>query len=226
MHYETIKYGCISKSDFKLKIQTLLEKYWPSFRFDVKRINKLLDSIVDSAYIYFEMPYVDRVFRDTYYTFFASKYKQIPRNCIRVFIFKSNITEEDLVNTKNKLQDKYLGYFIIRPVEQRTLGRSFLSPQAFINKDILSMLAKEKSLLRGNMLSCNGFPHIAQDSEIMTCAESSIWMLLEYYSNRYKNYSPAMPSQITEVLQKESYKRLLPSEGLTIFQISLAVKSF
>ncbi|MDT3404268.1 hypothetical protein [Mucilaginibacter terrae] len=60
----------------------------------------------------------------------------------------------------------------------------------------------------------------------MTCAETTIWSLIEYFGNKYPEYQPVLLSQITKLLQKYSFKRLLPSEGLTAEQITFALREF
>ena len=49
---------------------------------------------------------------------------------------------------------------------------------------------------------------------------------MEYFGNRYPDYKPTMPSNIINVLNKFSKQRLLPSNGLTVDQISFALKEF
>ena len=49
---------------------------------------------------------------------------------------------------------------------------------------------------------------------------------MEYFSSKYLNYSPKLPSDIINELLQSSERRLLPSEGLTILQIAHALKSF
>lgn len=223
-----INIAIITKEHFTKKIDDYLFKIWSFKNLDVNRILTYINNIKDDVCLYLEYPYVDKVYRDNYYHYFSSKYKEYKRDCIRVSIFSVSISREDLIKSDsfNKLQENYLGYFIIRPLENHLLGRSFLSPKAVKGERILCSLSDEKNLIGCHNLTCSGFPHISQDKETMTCAESSIWMLIEYYSGRYKEYKQVLPSDITDSLAKNSYKRLLPSDGLTLLQISQTVKEF
>jgi len=230
MYSREIICACLSKKDLKDNIKTLVDKIWIKKDFNLDRVMKYVDNLQNDLYYYLEYPYVDKVYRDSYYNYFSSKYKIYNRDCIRISIFASAVKKENFINSEDYeyLQENILGYFIIRPIESCPLGRSFISPMAIKkkSKNILSALAHEKILLGCHQLNCSGFSHISQDSETMTCAESSIWMLIEYYSARYKEYKPVLPSHITDNLAKNSFRRLLPSDGLTIFQISQAIKEF
>ncbi len=228
MYSEPLICACLNKDEFRNNIGKLVENLWESNQFDLRRVVRYIEDLRDDVYFYLEYPYVDKVYRDSYYNYFASKYKNYKRNCIRISLFSTPVSRNDFVSLDShaKLQESILGYLIIRPLENHPLGRSFLSPVAVKSKNILSALADEKILLGCHQLRCSGFSHISQDSETMSCAESSIWMLIEYYSAKYKEYKPVLPSDITDNLAKNSFRRLLPSDGLTIFQISQAIKEF
>lgn len=228
MYSEPLVCACLNKDEFRQNIGLLVEKLWKSNQFDLRRVISYIDDLRDDVHFYLEYPYVDKVYRDSYYNYFASKYKNYNRNCIRISLFSTPVSQNDFSNSDShtKLQNSILGYLIIRPLENHPLGRSFLSPLAVKSKNILSALADEKILLGCHQLRCSGFSHISQDTETMSCAESSIWMLIEYYSAKYKEYKPVLPSDITESITKNSFRRLLPSDGLTIYQISQAIKEF
>ncbi|MDP1812824.1 MAG: hypothetical protein Q8K92_00080 [Leadbetterella sp.] len=60
----------------------------------------------------------------------------------------------------------------------------------------------------------------------MTCAETSIWAIMEYFGYKYPEYKPVLPSKIIEVLKKVSAERQVPSRGLNIQQMAFALKEF
>ena len=80
--------------------------------------------------------------------------------------------------------------------------------------------------MNGIKLSVSGFPFSAQDGESISCAETTVWGIMEYFGNKYADYQPINPSKIIHVLSQHSKKRLVPSAGLTVDQISLALKEF
>jgi hypothetical protein len=75
-------------------------------------------------------------------------------------------------------------------------------------------------------LSLKGFPHSSQDTETITCAETSIWACVEYFGHQYPEYNPVLPSDIIDVLSKSAFERQLPSHGLDAIQISSTLKKF
>jgi hypothetical protein len=72
----------------------------------------------------------------------------------------------------------YLGYSVIRPVKPNCIGRTLLTHAR----------RTEAVHLLGRQLEVEGFPFISQDSDATVCAESALWKLLRYYSNRYHLY--------------------------------------
>jgi hypothetical protein len=190
------------------------------------RLNNLLKKLKDDLWFVLESPYVDRHYRDTYYSYYSSKFKKIGRDCIRVHIFHEKITKDDLLDKSADFEKKkYRGFFIIRPIIQYILGRSFISPEAFKENTFVCCLAKDRVSLMGNDFTVYGFPHVSQDTETHTCAESSLWSFIEYYGSKYSQYKSLLPSQIIKGLQDDIEHRLLPSEGLTEIELAKCLQN-
>jgi hypothetical protein len=213
-----------SKNVFMLKLREIMQT--PQFcgenAIELKRIHELLQELEDNISYVFEFPYVDRHYRDTFYVYYSAKHDEFYRNCIRIHLFTDFfITKsDDLINLTDDGKEKYKGFFIVRPLPRFPLGRSMISPTAFKKKDILCCLMKSRLSLLGHRLEVYGFPHIVQDTETHTCAESSIWSFLEYLGNRYRQYLPLLPSEILRELSPNSNHRSLPSTGLSIDEVS------
>lgn len=188
----------------------------------------LIDALREDLYVVIEYPYVDRVYRDSYYNYYASKHFTYQRDCIRVSIFDGKIKYADFLNADqhNSLNDKYLGYFVLRPTINALFGRSIINPSAFEESDFKICSCKTDSLVNGVKLSVEGFPHSSQDGETIKCAETTIWGIMEYFGNKYADYKPALPAQIHKTIERFSFQRQLPSNGLTMDQISFALKEF
>jgi hypothetical protein len=178
------------------------------------QLEDLLVNLKENISFVLEYPYVDRHYRDTYYSYHSSKFKKTGRNCIRVHIFEDEFTQNDLLYNKG-LNGRYWGFFIIRPLTHYMLGRSLISPKAFKIDNFVCCLTKDRISLFGNEFTVDGFPHIAQDTETHTCAESSLWSFIEYFGSKYRHYKPLLPSQIITTLLNNSEHRILPSVGLT-----------
>jgi len=210
-----------SKETLKKELFSLLEM--PGFdsreSLVFELVDKLLAKLGDISFL-IEYFYVDRHFRDTYYSFFSSKFKGIDRECIRVHIFNKKIDMDDIFKKNANLSDAYLGFFIIRPLKLHMLGRSLISPKAYKEKEFVCCLMKDRVSLFGNELTIYGFPHVAQDEETHTCAESALWSYIEYFGSKYPQYKPLLPSQIIKTLMDYSEHRVFPSKGLTKIELA------
>ena len=191
-------------------------------------LDDYLENMRDGLFCVIEYPYVDKVYRDSYYNYYSSKHYSYQRDCIRVSLFESEIKSEHFLNPECHLDlnRKYLGYFIIRPTINALFGRSIINPKAFEENSCKICTCKINSLVYGVKLETEGFPHSSQDGETIKCAETTIWGLMEYFGNKYAEYKPTLPSKIHEAIARFSYQRQLPSIGLAMDQISFALKEF
>lgn len=189
---------------------------------------KITDTLRDDLWVLIEYPYVDKVYRDSYYTYFASKHNTYHRDCIRVSFFTDEITLGQFRSHSEEglLQKKFVGYLIIRPTFHCPIGRSLLNKKAFADNDYSICDYIGDVSVNGVKLRVQGFPHCSQDTESISCAETTIWSIMEYFGNKYADYRPTSPSQIVSLLNEFSKQRLLPSTGLTVDEISFALKEF
>ncbi len=194
----------------------------------VNMIDGYLEVFKEDLYCLIEYPYVDKVYRDSYYSYYSSKHLTYQRDSIRVSIFSSEIKPEEFLDAQqhDALNGKYLGYFTVRPTLNAIFGRSLVSPSALTNCNFKICRSRQESLVYGAKLYTDGFPHSSQDEETILCAETTVWGLMEYFSAKYSDYKPALPSQIHEVLRSIMIQRQLPSLGLSMDQISFALKEF
>jgi hypothetical protein len=191
-------------------------------------IKQHFDNLRDDCYLLAETHYVDKVFRDSYYHYYSSKHAGYRRDCIRISIFQGEINESDFrsKSTKEKLQDQYRGFIILRPTEPYLIGRSIISPKALKQDKFIICSTKSESTCNGVKLKLEGFPHSSQDTETISCAETTLWSIMEYFGSKYSDYRPALPSKIISTLDRVSYERQIPSKGLNVSQISYALKEF
>ena len=61
---------------------------------------------------------------------------------------------------------------------------------------------------------------------MMSCAETSIWTMLNYYGTRYPEYRTVLPSEIISEVSLSSKQRVLPTQGLDYLQKSNLLKRF
>lgn len=192
------------------------------------RINSDFEQLKDECWFFIETNYVDKVYRNSYYSYYSSKNSEYFRNCIRISIFNGKIDENDFYD-KDKyefLRAKYCGFIVVRPTPPSIVGRSIISPRALKDNSFSISSVKIPSTCNGVKFEIEGFPYSSQDGETITCAETTIWELMEYFSHKYSEYKSVLPSDIIKVLHSISMERQLPSIGLDISQISFALREF
>lgn len=173
-----------------------------------------------------ESQYIDKDYRNTFSYYHSKRFVTPPSRCLRLHFFDHEINEEsiDICSPNiNLLQKSYLGYTVIRPTEPMPIGRTLLKCEYFLssNPNCYCLACKETVYIRGIALRVKGFPFISQDYDATTCAESSIWMILRYFSNRYCIYGEKYPFFITQQKAEFSHgSRIYPSDGLSVFQVA------
>lgn len=174
--------------------------------------------------IVLEKRYVDRTYRDSYYMYYSSKYKRYSRFCKRMTLFKGSIEQSDNLElvSADKMKESFMGSLVIRPLDEKRIGRSLLNPYYFIDDKEASYLkfCEYTIVVNGCSLSVNAFPYSMQDGETTTCAEITILNLTDYFSKKYQNYRFVLPSDIAKIEDRDGYERPLPSKGLRYSDIS------
>lgn len=188
------------------------------------RLRAVLEGTCQSVVV--EREYIDKDYRDTFANFHAKRFNTPPSRCVRLHFFKDPIADDQLDGPDPfHLGNEYLGYSVIRATRPNSVGRTFLSDQ--LRKDPLShlCLCEEKVQVLGDKMTVRGFPFISQDADATVCAESSLWMVLRYLSNRYLNYAETLPFQITKLASNHAIgKRVFPSAGLYSWQLAEALR--
>ncbi|MGQ2985539.1 hypothetical protein [Flavobacterium sp.] len=220
--------------DSSLSIPQLLEKHGnltPKTAKEVydKTLSSSFKQIREDVIIVAETNYVDRVYRNSYYSYYGSKLRLFDRNCIKLSFFESSVNpEEDFVNPKkvDDVKGAYLGFIILRPTIPAVLGRSVLSPKALKANNFAVCTVSIASTAKSLRMKVVGFPHSSQDGETLKCAEVTIWAVMEYFGHKYSEYISVLPSTIIQTLKHVSQERQLPSKGLHIGQISYALREY
>lgn len=101
-------------------VEAILEKINDFFLKDVDdkfvsleietEIGKLIDELKEDLFCVIEYPYVDKVYRDSYYHYYSSKHYTYQRDCIRVSLFNGEISHDDFLNPErhSELNNKFL----------------------------------------------------------------------------------------------------------------------
>lgn len=191
---------------------------------DQKGINHLkpaIDGMVRTVVV--EKHYIDKDYRDTFSHYYSKRFQTPDSRCVRLHFFKAELTQEDLSN-QEKLSGSYLGYSVIRPTRPNCVGRTMLVPPAKPDPGSHIRLCREKINLWGIDLAVEGFPFISQDADVTVCAQSALWMIFRYFSNRYQRYGEIHPYEIGSLTSDYSIGRVFPSNGLFIWQVAEALR--
>ncbi len=192
----------------------------------MQQVFPVLDLFKEDLIYFIEYPYIEKYYRDSYYNFYSRKHNKCRRNSLRISLFHK---DTDVVNffkeeQLKKIEEYFFGFITIRPTSYRILGHSFLSPIALKNNGFVACLCSKSVSVNGCKLNVRGFPYISQDNETITCSESALLNIMDYFGNRYSEYSIILPSQIAKILNRQTFQRQLPSRGLTTDNISFVLK--
>lgn len=176
--------------------------------------------------------YTDKLYRDAYYHYFSHLHFDMERQCQRLALFQGKFSFDNFFdsNEYENLQQNFLGTLVIRPSYNKsnecTLGRTLLNPYKMKKPLQYIRTATYTATICGHTYSVQAFPFSNQMWDVLRCAETSIWELMEYFGKRYENYSTILPSTILKWADRELPTRSIPSIGLTYYQISELLKSF
>ena len=214
-----LAFDTIFHTEFKLSAPTAKALNASVLQPHLKRLREDISLVVETHYI-------DKVYRDSYYEYYSSKLGRYKRNCIKVSLFDGPLKAEHFKDgtALEVLQEKYLGFFVLRPTYPDIMGRNVVSPKALRTNNIEICAAQFSSTAYAIRFKAVGFAHSSQDGESITCAETTIWSLMEYFGHKYPDYRPVLPSKIHNILNSVSYERLLPSPGLDVNQMSYALR--
>lgn len=169
--------------------------------------------------------YVDPIYRDSYYIHYAAKHFLYERYCARLFFL--DLIEQDPENifklSESELNEKIIGVSTIRPAPDQSyiIGRTLLNPSVFYQlKDDFICTTSFKVSMFGKRFSIKAFPYMMQDAEVITCAETTILHLLDYFSNKYSLYRATLPNELAKIEELSAEQRIVPSQGLSYTTIS------
>src|SRR5262249_7785797 len=148
----------------------------------LRRLNSCL-GVVRTVVI--ERHYIDKDYRDTFSNYHSKRFSTPPSRCLRLHFFDEPITRDQL-RSAEQIQPSYCGYSIIRPTRPNCIGRTLLDPRKLQYPTGDLCTCEETLSIQGVILDVHGFPFISQDADVTVCAQSALWMVLRFFSNRYR----------------------------------------
>ena len=129
----------------------------------IDRIANFLGTLHNDLTILVETEYVDKVYRDSYYTLYSTKLSGYSRNCVRISFFTSDFNENTSITVTNieAIRNAYLGFLVIRPLAECCIGRNVISPEAKkgIHPGMCICKASIPATCMGIKMQVAGFPH-------------------------------------------------------------------
>jgi hypothetical protein len=175
-----------------------------------------------------ELAYVDKYYRDIYYTYYSKQHYNYDRFCVRLSLFDGKIS--NLVNYLNSTDIKLIGFIVVRPIYAESIGHTIIDPKYLQDEPVKSVYCRTsefKALIFGRSFVINAFPWRKQ-TEVQTCAEISLINIFEYYSNQYKDYPQILPSEIRDAEARDLHESAYPSRGINyqVYSKILCEKGF
>jgi hypothetical protein len=217
----------------------LTEDIWPPTQIDY--LGFYLNRLGCKA-VLIESHYVDRDFVDDVALFYSRSLRGYPNHCQRLHFFSENFGEEqwkaliraanhgDLSGATEHLQQRYLGFCVIRPLPGSLIGRTVLKtlgPTAADGRRREYGAVREYVIhIAGFRLHVEGLAFQQQDQGVSACATAALWSAINKVAPM-EGLPVATPASITQAASRYFLAggRALPSEGLTVDQICEATRS-
>ena len=198
-----------------------------------------------------EHPYMDRDYMEDHSVFYSRNLRPYANWCKRLHFFSLPVKQlqkrlEDLLmhpesggeeKRKQYLSrceqfstEAYLGFTTVRPLSGCPVGRTVLRPYNRVAGDATTRLfpcTREYTVhVLGISLVVNGLAFQQQDLGVSACATTALWSSLQMVKS-HEEIATATPAQITNLASRYTlpFGRPMPSEGLSIEQMCLAVQA-
>jgi len=194
------------------------------------------------ATIVVETHYVDRDFVDDFARYYARALRSYPNFTTRLHFFNESFTEDawramiaasadgQRDARTGWLQDRYLGFCVVRPLPASPIGRTVLRAPGSRSDGGHERVfggAREYSVhLCGLDLKVVGLAFQQQDQGVSACATTALWSALQCVASAERLHMPT-PGEITDAASRYVLTdgRSMPSEGLRVEQICEATRA-
>ena len=176
-----------------------------------------------------EPNYICKDHRNLHSNFYSKKFIERPAKCARLHFFsKPNVRIAELQFDIDSLQDDYIGYSVIRPVQKRCIGRTIMDPHKIRrapNNKTYCLRTEFHSRPLGPALTVRGYPYMSQDAEATRCAHTALWGVCRYLSERYPFYKEVYPYDLVS-LTSDAHGRRVPYRGMRYLDYSTILTQF
>lgn len=191
-------------------------------------------SDISAATMLVEPEYVDGDYLEDYAAFYVACFHPYKRFCRRIHFFKKEFDrayfEQRLIGSieDEEFQDfseSYLGFIVARPLPQAIIGRTVLATYPDDGERRRYTATKRYDVnLFGLPLNVQSMAFQEQDRVVAACATVALWSCFQKTSEMFGTAAPRPPRVTADATQSIFAKRVLPSDGLTSFQICAAIR--
>lgn len=168
-----------------------------------------------------EYRYADVDHRACHGRLYRFRHREVPLECKRLHFFG------DTVTGRPTLANDYLGFSVIRPLNDQIVGRSLLSagllPKMTDEQWFVTCSHDYETDFHGQVLQLPAaVPWMQQDRIASACASAAMWVANWHLAHRLGHeLRPHTTPEITDLATRHSHAtgRPMPSKGLTIPQI-------
>ncbi len=178
-----------------------------------------------------EICHIDPIYRDCFYTCYSRQHSDTLRFSQRLCFFAGAISFP--LGEVETAQSRFLGSCVLNPTHSGAIGRTLINPRYLAvaspeEKHVKSASVRTsqfKITVMGTPLVVDAFPYRAQDGLILRCVEVTLVNMVEYYSNKYEEYSFATGSKIHSLESQYLNERTIPARGITYVAASKILSS-
>lgn len=192
---------------------------------------------INAKYFLIEHKYVDKDFLEDYINYYSRCFNDYERFCKRVHFFsfdkKKYNNIESLINLKGiniekaieELQSCYLGFMVVRPIQNKMIGRTCF--KTYVNdhkRERIYYATREYNVnLYGIKLHVESMAFQEQDETVAACASVALWSAIQITGIKYQ-HSLLSTSEVTKLaLSETSFARSFPNNGLNPEQIGVGI---
>jgi hypothetical protein len=215
----------------------LANDFLPAMEIANKHRTRYLDkylSKLNAVTIIAEKDYTDTDYLDDYAAYYVKCFVSYPRRCKRLHFFSSKINEKHFLRvvegkgTKRELirfQEAYIGFIVARPLPDAIIGRTVLRTYDDDNGRRQYPCVKQYPVsLFGIDLTVQSLVFQEQDTVMAACATVALWSAFNKTKDLFSSRSPT-PAEITRAASQFVYhSRSVPSHGLTVQQMTNAIR--
>lgn len=186
-----------------------------------------------------EDEYIDHDYLEDFAAYYVKCFQPYERFTSRLHFFSLEFSELNFsallsgagsLLSQELLQEKYLGFVVVKPLPQTVIGRTCLKTYDDDPRRCYPITQEYQAHLFGIPLKVKTLAFQEQDSVVAACATSALWSCFQSTGKLFHHYIPS-PVEITKVASTNIPQsdvprdiRSLPNHGLTAAQMAYAIK--